>query len=146
MPIGNFFFFFLLIGISKFLVSSSPSLGHIRQEEDSGISPHHSLSPRSLADLPYFHASESNYIYFTYNIMWFVVLIHSRKHKKSTATSSSEKLIIPIVFIIMYSTGFPGDASGRESTCQCKRPKRCAFNPQVERIPGVGNGNVLRYS
>ena len=85
----------LPIDISRFLVSSSPNLGHIRQEEDPGISPHHSLSPRSLADLPYFHVSKSYYIYFTYNIRWFVVLIHSRKHKKSTATSSSQKLITP---------------------------------------------------
>ena len=104
------------------------------------------LSQSTRFGFPASYSKVSLVIYFTYNIMWFVVLIHSRKHKKSTATSSSEKLIIPIVFIIMYSTGFPGDASGRESTCQCKRPKRCAFNPQVERIPGVGNGNVLRYS
>ena len=86
----------LLIDISRFLVSSSPNLGHIRQEEDPGISPHHSLSPRSLADLPYFYVSESHYIYFTYNIRWFVVLIHSRKHKKRYAVIDLKNIIFEV--------------------------------------------------
>ena len=32
-------------------------------------------------------------------------------------------------------TGFPGGASGKEPTCQCRRPKRCGFDPWVEKIP-----------
>ena len=35
---------------------------------------------------------------------------------------------------------------GKEHTCQCKRHKRCRFNPRVEKIPGGGNGNPLQYS
>ena len=31
--------------------------------------------------------------------------------------------------------GFPGGASGKESVCQCKRYKRCRFDPLVEMIP-----------
>ena len=31
--------------------------------------------------------------------------------------------------------GFPGGASGKEPACQCRRPKRCRFNPQVRKIP-----------
>ena len=31
--------------------------------------------------------------------------------------------------------GFPGGASGKESTCQDKRHKRCGFNPWVGKIP-----------
>ena len=31
--------------------------------------------------------------------------------------------------------GFPGGASGKESACQCRRHKRCGFNPQVRKIP-----------
>ena len=30
---------------------------------------------------------------------------------------------------------FPGGASGKESTCQCKRCKRCGFNPCVRKNP-----------
>ena len=30
---------------------------------------------------------------------------------------------------------FPGGASGKESTCQCRRHKRCGFSPWVGKIP-----------
>ena len=29
---------------------------------------------------------------------------------------------------------FPGGTSGKESTCQCRRQKRCGFDPWVGRI------------
>ena len=29
---------------------------------------------------------------------------------------------------------FPGGASGKECACQCKRPKKCGFNPWVGKI------------
>ena len=31
--------------------------------------------------------------------------------------------------------GFPGGASGKESACQCRRCKRCMFDPWVRMIP-----------
>ena len=31
--------------------------------------------------------------------------------------------------------GFAGGASGKESTCQCRRHKRCGFDPWVSKIP-----------
>ena len=43
--------------------------------------------------------------------------------------------------------GFPGGASGNESTCQCRRHKRCDFDPWgSRRSPGVGSGSPLQYS
>ena len=33
------------------------------------------------------------------------------------------------------SLGFSGDASGKEYTCQCRRLKRCGFDPWVGKIP-----------
>ena len=42
--------------------------------------------------------------------------------------------------------GFPCGPSGKESTCQCRRHKRCRFQPWAERSSGVGNGNPLQYS
>ena len=42
--------------------------------------------------------------------------------------------------------GFPGGASGKEPTCQCRRCKRCGFDPWVGKIHRVGNGNPLHYS
>ena len=38
----------------------------------------------------------------------------------------------PIVYLKL---GFPGGASGKESACQCRRHKRCGFDPWVENIP-----------
>ena len=34
--------------------------------------------------------------------------------------------------------GFPGGASGKESTCQCRRWKRCMFSPWIRKIPWRG--------
>ena len=31
--------------------------------------------------------------------------------------------------------GFPGSTSGKEPTCQCRRCKRCGFNPWLRKIP-----------
>ena len=42
--------------------------------------------------------------------------------------------------------GFPGDASGKEPACQCRRHKRHGFDPWVEKIPGRGHNNPLHYS
>ena len=39
--------------------------------------------------------------------------------------------------------GFPGGTSGKESTRQCRR---CEFDSESGRSPGVGNGNLLQYS
>ena len=36
-----------------------------------------------------------------------------------------------------------GMTSGKESTCQCRRP---GFNPWVKKIPGEGSDNPLQYS
>ena len=31
--------------------------------------------------------------------------------------------------------GFPGGASGKEAACQCRRQKRCWFDPWIRKIP-----------
>jgi len=31
--------------------------------------------------------------------------------------------------------GFPGSTSGKEPTCQCRRCKRCEFDPWLRKIP-----------
>ena len=47
-------------------------------------------------------------------------------------------LIFQIIITDMrlnMNLGFPGGTSGKESTCQCRRQKRCRFDPWVRRIP-----------
>ena len=34
-----------------------------------------------------------------------------------------------------FCTGFPGGASGKGSICQCRKCKRCGFDPWVRKIP-----------
>ena len=38
-------------------------------------------------------------------------------------------------FVLCITWASPGGASGKEPTCQCRRHKRCGFNPWVEKIP-----------
>ena len=42
--------------------------------------------------------------------------------------------------------GFPGGARGKEPACQCRRRKKCGFNPRSEGFPGGGHRNPLLYS
>ena len=42
--------------------------------------------------------------------------------------------------------GFPGGTSGKEPACQCRRHKRCRFDPWIGKIPGGGHGYLLQYS
>ena len=37
-------------------------------------------------------------------------------------------------------------AHGKEFTCQCRRCRRCGFDPWVRKVPGGINGNPLQYS
>ena len=43
--------------------------------------------------------------------------------------------ILPIWQEARISQGFPSDARGKEPACQCRRHKRCGFNPWVGKIP-----------
>ena len=45
-----------------------------------------------------------------------------------------------------HQKGFPGGASQKESTCQCRIHKRHSFDLGSGRSPGVENGNSLQYS
>ena len=41
--------------------------------------------------------------------------------------------------IHLRSLSFPDGTSGKEPTCQCRKHKRCGFDPWSGRSPGVGN-------
>ena len=60
------------------------------------------------------------------------------------------QLLYPIS-LIQHSYRFcfirpPRWLSGKESACQCRRHRRCRFDPWSGRSLGGGNGNPLRYS
>ena len=53
--------------------------------------------------------------------------------------------MLPLFCFALFSLRmcrWPGWHSGKESACQCRRCKKCGFNPS----PGEGNGNPLQYS
>ena len=51
-----------------------------------------------------------------------------------------------IISLFLYLTGFPGGISGKQPTCQCRRYKRCRFNPWVRKIPWRREWQPLQYS
>ena len=49
-----------------------------------------------------------------------------------------------LFFLFLF--GFPGGASGKESTCLCRRSKKSSVIFGLGRSPGEGHGNPLQYS
>ena len=45
-----------------------------------------------------------------------------------------------------FQNGLPRWHSGKESACQCRRPRVVSLMPGLGKFPGVGNGNSLQYS
>ena len=68
-----------------------------------------------------------------------------------THMMSSNFLICVYICVCVYECilihplicDFPGGASGKESTCPCRRLKRCEFDLWVGKIPGGGHGSPL---
>ena len=50
------------------------------------------------------------------------------------------------IIIANFFLGFLVGPSVKEPACQCRRHKRCGFDPQVGKIPRGGHGNPLQYS
>ena len=48
------------------------------------------------------------------------------------------KILHWVLMRLKYTWGFPGGASVKELFCQCRRWKRCRFDPWVGKIPGSG--------
>ena len=53
---------------------------------------------------------------------------------------------LPLALPDLIPRGFPGGASSKESTCQCRRHKTHRFDPWVRKVPGEGNSNPLQCS
>ena len=51
-----------------------------------------------------------------------------------------------IRYEILKGKGFPGGTGAKEPACQCRRRKRCRFDPWVGKIPRRQHGNPLQYS
>ena len=55
--------------------------------------------------------------------------------KVEVPQKSSLWVIIVTELMYIHPEGFPGGTIGKELVCQCRRHKRCKFNPWVGKIP-----------
>ena len=63
---------------------------------------------------------------------------HSRQKnpkQKSEYKGCSGKICKDKKWVLCWGKGFPAGLSGKESTWQCRRHKRCEFDPWVRKIP-----------
>ena len=67
-----------------------------------------------------------------------------RKTSPSSASDSTGRAGNNAVFSTLWD--FPGGASGKEPSCQCRRCKRRGFDSWVGRSSGGGHSNPLQYS
>ena len=80
--------------------------------------------------------------HFSFN--WKQMLTEIRKSQEMDRSSlvismikeyySWKSQIYDLIYAI-YPLGFTGDSSGKQPTCQCRRCKRCWFNPWVRKTP-----------
>ena len=68
-------------------------------------------------------------------------MMHSASHVMGTTSRTSSLS----VHNLSWASRWLG---GKETACQCRRCRRCGFNPWVRKIPWIfpGNGNPLQYS
>ena len=55
-------------------------------------------------------------------------MVHNKRNLKNTNNNE-------ICILVRSKVGFPGGASGKELACQCRRHKKCGFDPWVKKIP-----------
>ena len=53
----------------------------------------------------------------------------------STCQIYAELATVHLQWLPKPTLGFPGGTSGKDPACQCRRLKRCGFDPWVEKIP-----------
>ena len=66
---------------------------------------------------------------------WIRVFIFSVYIPRSEVLDNVVTILILFGISVTFSMGFSGGASGKEPACQCRRHKRCRFNPCVGKIP-----------
>ena len=67
-------------------------------------------------------------------------------HLGSPQPQLSKIIICSLLCSVLDSFPSVLGTSGKETACQCRRHKRCRFDPWVGKIPGGGHGNPLQYS
>ena len=69
------------------------------------------------------------------SLEFFNVLFSALQNPCAKAFGFSWSMCAPKSCVNIWNLGFPGGTSGKESACQCRRHKRCGFDPWVRKIP-----------
>ena len=69
-----------------------------------------------------------------------------RRHTFRSLYFGDRDRVTLIFFSFVKIQGFSDGASGKESTCQCRKCKRHVLDHWVRKVPGVRNSNPLQYS
>ena len=77
---------------------------------------------------------------------WWCWWLHNAINALNATELCTSKWLKRWILCYVCFRDFPGGASGKQPTCQCRRPKRPGFNPWVGKIPWRRNGNPLQYS
>ena len=71
----------------------------------------------------------------TFRINWFYLSPLSPRDSQESSPTWQFETINSLMLSLLYSpTLFPGGASGKQPTCQCRRPKRLGFDLRVAKI------------
>ena len=63
-----------------------------------------------------------------------IMILKTRNQKGFVLTAANLKQSLWLYMTSWSVVGFPGGTSGKEPTCQCRKHKRCRFNPWVGNI------------
>ena len=75
--------------------------------------------------------------------------VFQQRNEETRSTSSQRQECLSLQSLgnsMLACQGFPGGASGKEPTCQCKRPKSQGYIPGSGRPPGGGWGMAIHSS
>ena len=71
----------------------------------------------------------------TGNYSHYPVIIHNGEEYAWLNHSDVHQQLTHHINQLYFNLSFPGCANGKEPTCQCRRHKRCRFDPWVRKIP-----------
>ena len=76
-----------------------------------------------------------HFFFFSCSIWHCLATVVKLFEREQTFLTPLIRLGITVLSNLMYIEGLPTWHSGKKSTCQCRRPKRCGFDPWVRQIP-----------
>ena len=72
----------------------------------------------------------------THKLIHFIVQQKLIQHCKAITPQLRKNIYTHVCMCVyIYIYGFPGGTSSKEPACQCKRLRKCGFDPWIRKIP-----------